>query len=170
MTRVMLTPVKDGYGLGVGVATQNGQPSFAHSGGNAGYRTFYIGYENGDGAVIMTSSDSGGPLYPDILRSISRIYNWSSWKSTERTAITLTPSALTPYTGKFIAQSLGPIEITLDSGHLQAKLSYYGSSPLYPSAPNVFFATDTEVEVHFDSPDSGKILVDNQSIPFSRAK
>lgn len=170
MTRVMLTPVKDDYGLGVGVAKQNGQPSFAHSGGNAGYRTFYVGYENGDGAVIMTSSDSGGPLYPDILRSISHVYKWSTWKSTPHTAIALSPSALTAYTGKFNVQTLGGIQIVLDSGRLQASLSYYGSSPIFPSAPNAFFATDTEAELHFDSPDSGKLVIDNQSFSFSRAK
>jgi CubicO group peptidase (beta-lactamase class C family) len=170
MTRLMLIPVKEHYGLGVTVAKENGQASFAHSGGNAGYRTFYIGYENGDGAVIMTSSDSGGPLYPDILRSISCVYNWSTWKPTERTAITLAPSALTAYTGKFTTQTLGPIEVSLESGHLQARLSYYGSSPLFPSASNIFFATDTEAELHFDSPDSGKLLVDNQSISFTRIK
>lgn len=170
MTRLMLTPIKQDYGLGVDVSRQNDQPSFAHSGGNAGYKTFYIGYENGDGAVILTSSDSGGWLWPDILRSISRVYNWPTWKTTQRSAITLATSALTPYTGKFTAQSLGEIEIALESGHLQAKLSYYGSSPVFPSASNTFFATETQVELHFDSPDSGKLLVDNQSIPFTRAR
>ena len=170
MTRVMLTPVKEGYGLGVGVSSQNGKLSFSHSGGNAGYRTFYIGYEDGDGAVIMTSSDSGGPLYPDILRSISHVYNWPTWKSTPHTAITLAPTALAAYTGKFTVQTLGEIEIVLDSGHLKASLSYYGSSPLFPSAANTFFATDTEVELLFDSPDSGKLVVDKQTFPFTRTK
>ena len=170
MTRLMLTPIKDDYGLGVDLSRQNNVPSFAHSGGNAGYKTFYIGYENGDGAVIMTSGDNGGWLWPEILRSISRVYDWPTWKSTQRRAISLAPSALAPYTGKFAAQSLGEIEITLESGHLQAQLSYYGSSPLFPSAPNKFFATETQVELQFDSPESGKFLVDNQSIPFRRAR
>ncbi|MBB5340618.1 serine hydrolase domain-containing protein [Tunturiibacter gelidoferens] len=170
MTRTMLTPIKDNYGLGVDLSRQNDIPSFAHSGGNAGYKDFYIGYENGDGAVIMTSSDSGGWLWPDILRSISRVYNWSTWKTTQRGTISLAPSALTPYTGKFSTKSLGEIEIALESGHLQANLSYHGSSPLFPSAPNTFFATDTQIELRFDSPDSGTFLVDNQSIPFTRAK
>lgn len=79
-------------------------------------------------------------------------------------------SALAAFAGKFTAQSLGEFGITLESGRLQANLSYYGSSPLFASAPNTFFATDTKVELHFDSPDSGKFLVDNQSIPFSRIK
>lgn len=52
--------LKDDYGLGVDLSEQNNVPSFAHSGGNAGYKTFYIGYLNGDGAVIMTSGDNGG--------------------------------------------------------------------------------------------------------------
>ena len=118
----------------------------------------------------MASGDGGGWLWPYILRSISRVYNWSTWKSTERRSISLQTSALTPYTGKFTAPSLGEIEIALESGNLQAKLSYYGSSPLFPSAPNTFFATETQVELRFDSPDSGEFHVDNQSIPFSRAK
>jgi CubicO group peptidase (beta-lactamase class C family) len=170
MTRQMLTPIKADYGLGVDLSRQNNVPSFAHSGGNAGYKTFYIGYENGDGAVIMTSGDGGGWLWPEILRSISRVYNWPTWKSVERSAISLPPAALTAYTGKFAAQSLGEIEITLESGQLRAKLSYYGSSPLFPSSSNKFFATETDVQLQFDSPDAGKLLVDNQSIPFTRAK
>ena len=129
-----------------------------------------MGYENGDGAVIMTSSDSGGPLYPDLLRSISHVYHWSTWKTTERTAISLAPSALTAYTGRFTVQTLGPIEIVLESGRLRATLPYHGSSPLFPSKPDTFFATDTAAEVHFDSPDAGKVTVDGQSFSFTRAK
>jgi hypothetical protein len=58
----------------------------------------------------------------------------------------------------------------MNSGDLQAQLSYYGSSPLFPFAPNKFFATETQAELQFDSPDSGKFPVDNQSIPFRRAR
>lgn len=170
MTRTMLTPIKDDYGLGVDVSMQNNVPSFSHSGGNEGYRTFYIGYLNGDGAVIMTSGDNGGQLWPEILRSISTTYNWSTWKTIQRPAITLPTAALTPYTGKFTAPNLGTIELTLDSGHLQADLSYYGSSPLFPTAPNTFSATDTNVQLRFDTPDAGTLLVDKQSIPITRAK
>jgi hypothetical protein len=52
----------------------------------------------------------------------------------------LATSALAPSIGKFTAQFLGEIEIALEFGHLQSKLSYYGPSPLFPSAPNTFFA------------------------------
>jgi hypothetical protein len=55
--------LKDDYGLGVDLSEQNNVPSFAHSGGNAGYKAFYIGSLNGDGAVIMTSGDNGGWLF-----------------------------------------------------------------------------------------------------------
>ena len=42
--------------------------------------------------------------------------------------------------------------------------------PAVPSAAKTFFATDTQVELHFDSPDSGKRVVDDQTIPFARAR
>ncbi|HEY3928591.1 MAG TPA: serine hydrolase [Candidatus Koribacter sp.] len=169
MTRLMVTKVKDDYGLGVGVNNDNGQPSFAHSGGNAGYRTFYIGFENGEGAVIMTSSDGGGALYPDILRSISNVYKWTTWKTKERAALKLPESALSRYAGKFTAQDVGEIEITLQSGHLEANFPNYGSTAIFPFASNEFFATDLDAEIHFDSPDSGKVIAGTQSISFSRA-
>jgi CubicO group peptidase (beta-lactamase class C family) len=76
MTRVMLTPVKEGYGLDLGIVNQNGELAFSHRGSDAGYANFFIGFENGDGAVIMTSGDGGGPIWAEILRSISRVYNW----------------------------------------------------------------------------------------------
>lgn len=170
MTRLMLTPVKGEYALDVGIINQNGQIAFTHSGSNAGYKNFMIGLEDGDGAVIMTSGDSGGPLWSEILHGIAKVYGWPIWAPTERAAITLPESALRAFTGKFTAQSLGAIEITMKDGHLQAQLSYYGTSPIYPFAADKFFTTETEAEVHFDSPDAGKVVVDGQSLSFTRAK
>jgi CubicO group peptidase (beta-lactamase class C family) len=170
MTRLMLTAVKNNYGMAVMMGKEAGLLSFSHTGANEGYRNVYIGYETGDGVVILTSGDDGSALYPWILRSIATVYKWPAWKAKERTPISLPESALSAFTGKFTAPQLGQIEINLVNGHLQAKLPHFGSSALFASSRDTFFADESGAEIHFDSSVSGKILIDEESIPFSRAK
>ena len=38
-----------------------------------------VAYNNGDGAVIMTNSDSGGQLASEILRTIAYEYKWPNF-------------------------------------------------------------------------------------------
>jgi CubicO group peptidase (beta-lactamase class C family) len=89
MIRSMLTPVKDGYGLGVGIQTTNGKTSFSHLGGNEGYRCIYFAYENGEGAVIMTNSDNGGALDTELMGSIAREYGWPDYVPQQRTLVSI---------------------------------------------------------------------------------
>ncbi|MGI4736596.1 MAG: serine hydrolase [Janthinobacterium lividum] len=49
MTRTMLTPGQGPYGLGVETGGGPAARYFAHSGANAGYNTYYVGYERGRG-------------------------------------------------------------------------------------------------------------------------
>lgn len=74
--RTMLTPVKDGYALGVATKAPNGRPAISHSGANQGYRCTYFAYQDGDGIVIMTNSDNGDAITMEILGSIAREYHW----------------------------------------------------------------------------------------------
>jgi hypothetical protein len=51
MTRQMMTPVKDNWGLGVAVYS-SGIPRFMHDGVNEGYESYMIAYtDKGDGVV-----------------------------------------------------------------------------------------------------------------------
>jgi CubicO group peptidase (beta-lactamase class C family) len=170
MTRLMVTSIKGDYGLGMGVSGKNSEPSFSHNGANAGYRAQYVGYENGDGAVIMTSGDNGGALIPQLLRSISRVYKWPTWKPTERIAMAVPEKEIERFTGTFISEMLGKLEFTINSGHLQATLGYYGTNPLFASSPSTFFSTEIEGEIQFESPDSGKLVIGKRSIPFARSR
>lgn len=72
--RAMLTPVFNNQGLGPQVGGKTSRKFFAHDGGNEGYRCLLIAYEDGEGAVVMTNSDSGGELTGEILRTIAYVY------------------------------------------------------------------------------------------------
>jgi len=78
----MLTPVLGEYGLGLGIDSVGGY--FQHDGGNAGFVCLmYAGQRSGKGVVVMTNSDTGGPLTREILRSVAREYGWENFFTTK---------------------------------------------------------------------------------------
>ena len=78
---VMLTVVRDNYGLGFGVGGADGARSFAHGGANEGFRCTLFGYrDTGRGAVVMTNGDQGGELAAEVLRAISAEYGWPDYR------------------------------------------------------------------------------------------
>ena len=171
-TRLMVTPVKDGYGLGVETQTTGGQASFSHSGGNEGYRTFYIGYENGDGAVIMTDGDNGGEVYAELLRSIATVYGWPDHRAVKKTTASLPAAVLTKYAGTFQAKDIGAFNIRLAGAGLEVELGGGPSVAMLPSAENAFFTTEgpVAIEVRFDTPDTGTVLAFDRTFAFTRTK
>jgi CubicO group peptidase (beta-lactamase class C family) len=77
MTTEMLTPQFDRSGLGIVIQGSGPSALFWHGGSNEGFRCMLIGtLETGQGAVVMTSSDTGHELIPEIIRSIARVYQW----------------------------------------------------------------------------------------------
>src|SRR6185369_2141301 len=62
MAHAMLPQVLNGNGLGPRIGGNSSRKYFTHNGGNEGYRCLFVAYEGGEGAVVMTNSDSGGVL------------------------------------------------------------------------------------------------------------
>jgi CubicO group peptidase (beta-lactamase class C family) len=69
------------YGLGLRVRGQDRSFSFGHGGSNEGFRCLLIGLPaTGQGAVIMTNSDTGGQLLQDLLPVVREAYEWPTDK------------------------------------------------------------------------------------------
>jgi CubicO group peptidase (beta-lactamase class C family) len=166
----MLPPDKDGYALGIDIRTTDGKRSFSHDGGNVGYRASYIGFEDGDGAVIMTDSDSGDTLITEILRAISHEYGWPNFKPIERTMVTLPLAGQLQYVGKFSAKDVMDFSIATREQRLVINFSDGTSIPLLPSSPTLFFVKAGLLQIRFDSQDSGVLLFGKQEVPFSRVQ
>jgi CubicO group peptidase (beta-lactamase class C family) len=81
----MLTPVYNRQGLGLVMGGSAAHKYFNHGGANEGYRCYLVAYEAEDGAVVMTNSDSGDLLIPEILRTIAHEYRWADFAPPERT-------------------------------------------------------------------------------------
>ncbi len=73
----MFTPGMNGWGLGIQIAGEGDSLYFSHSGANAGFRAYMVGFPHtGQGAVVMTNSDRGTPLIHEIIRTIAYYYEW----------------------------------------------------------------------------------------------
>ncbi|MEX2113026.1 MAG: serine hydrolase domain-containing protein [Pirellulales bacterium] len=77
----MLKPQLGKYGLGFAVRGEDRAFTFSHGGSNEGYRCLLIGVPaTGQGCVIMTNSDTGGALLPEVAAAVSQAYEWPSEK------------------------------------------------------------------------------------------
>lgn len=68
--------LKPEMSLGVFLEETPDSKYFFHTGGTIGFRCIMIGNTEGQGAVLMTNSDRGESLYPEILKSIAKTYGW----------------------------------------------------------------------------------------------
>jgi CubicO group peptidase (beta-lactamase class C family) len=78
MIQQMLTPQNGGpVGLGPFMENHRDGKRFGHGGSNAGFRCNFVGLlKRGDGAIVMTNSDSGDQLIGEIMKSIAAAYGW----------------------------------------------------------------------------------------------
>jgi CubicO group peptidase (beta-lactamase class C family) len=77
MIAEMLTVQKGTYGLGFALKGEARSQSFSHGGSNEGFRCLLVGFiATGQGAVIMTNSDTGSALVPQVLAVVSQAYAW----------------------------------------------------------------------------------------------
>ena len=76
----MVTPVGIGpYAIGFAIDRRNEGWYFAHGGSNWGFQCYLVGHRlKGYGMAIMTNSDSGGRLNPEVEARVAAAYNWDS--------------------------------------------------------------------------------------------
>jgi hypothetical protein len=146
----MMTPVANGYGLGVELDQEGPAPTFAHSGSNLGYKAMLFGYvASGKGAVVMTNGDYGGMLIDEILRAIAAEYDWPDYRPRVRQAASYPPQ-LERYVGEYSIGGL-PLVITSENGKLFAESAPLGPQrlELIPEGDGRFFMREKESTITF---------------------
>src|SRR5271157_2654334 len=145
---VVLIPGKNHWGLGVETGGSAEHPYFTHGGANDGFQCDLVAYNNGDGAVIMTNSDSGGQLATEILRTIAYEYKWPDFAPHEinHKEITVSSDILAKYVGVYSMAPGVNMTITLADGQLISQMSRQGKVPLFAESETMFFAKLAEIE------------------------
>ncbi len=155
MAREMLNPGKNHWGLGVETGGSAEHPYFTHGGANDGFQCDLVAYNNGDGAVIMTNSDSGGQLATEILRTIAYEYKWPDFAPHEinHKEITVSSDILAKYVGVYSMAPGVNMTITLADGQLISQMSRQGKVPLFAESETMFFPKVVDAEIEFPRDD-----------------
>ncbi len=170
MAEEMLTPQKNSHGLGPGLGGESDSLSFGHGGANEGYRSQLFAFARlGQGLVVMTNSDNGGQLIPEILRSFSYVYNWTSHKPVIKKVYDTDKINLSKFTGLYYYSWQGQemvLEITAAENHLSCIQLWDGISyQIYPESKLLFFNKDDGSPFEFKKDESGdisEIMIQNQ--------
>jgi hypothetical protein len=149
----MMTPVQDGYGLGLSVAGQGDSLWVSHSGGNHGYRALMVTSPTaGQGAVVLTNGDGGGVLTREIVRAVAAAYDWtgSGWTPQSKRSVDVDASFLSRYVGRYQGTSGQEVRVRERDGQLVIDVPMIGTDmPLVPASDRRFFATEFKAEVEF---------------------
>lgn len=106
MTRVMMTPVKDNWGLGLALY-RDGVPRFGHDGVNPGFESFMVSYVGkGDGIVVMTNGGDGRRLTNEVVRAVAADYGWPDIVAPATEEKTLSFAQLSRAAGRFAGSGL----------------------------------------------------------------
>ena len=171
MTNLMLTPVMQNYGLGLGVDGEGQAQSFGHGGSNAGYRARMTAYtERGDGVVVMTNGDRGDELAAQLVRAVAAEYGWPTMGSRVRRNVALTADALATVPGRYVMAGAGDFVIRRAGEGLVVELEQGAGETLLAAPSGSYFVQSSEAELQFTGKDSGRITHGAFEMPFSRAK
>ncbi|QCB56673.1 class A beta-lactamase-related serine hydrolase [Sphingopyxis sp. PAMC25046] len=106
MTRAMMTPVKDNWGLGLALY-RDGVPRFGHDGVNPGFESFMAAYVGeGDGIVVLTNGGDGRRLINEVVRAVAADYGWPDIAVPATGEKTLSTAQLSRAAGRFEGSGL----------------------------------------------------------------
>lgn len=147
--RAMLTPVIEKQGLGLHVSGSTARKYFMHGGANAGYRCLLVAYEDGEGAIVMTNSESGGELMEEVMRSIAHVYQWPDFAPPTRTLAKVQPESLRRLLGVYELNEGSLYVVRMDGDRLVGNVLGNTAVAMFPSSENELFARDVNVVVDF---------------------
>lgn len=106
MTRAMMTPVKDNWGLGLALYS-DGVPRFGHDGVNPGFESFMAAYVGkGEGIVVLTNGGDGRRLINEVVRAVAADYRWPDIAAPATEEKTLSLVQLSKAAGRFEGSGL----------------------------------------------------------------
>lgn len=158
MARQMLTPQVGGWGLGLSVAGSGQSARFSHGGANEGFRCLLVAYINtGQGAVVMTNSDSGSGLGEEIFRSIAQEYGWTDYLPKEKVLAHVDPKIYGSYAGQYELAPNVLLNVTVEEGRLRGQVTGQPKIELYPESETRFFLLAAPVQITFVKDERGQV-------------
>src|SRR5262249_38024155 len=131
---LMVTPVMNGYALGLGIEGQGDSTRFSHGGVDYGFEALLVAYEKtGQGAVVMTNGTGGSALCAEIIRGIAKVYRWPGYPMPrEKEAAAADLQRYRRIAGKYEFSAGYVVSVTEEGGKLFAVAPDQPKSELIP--------------------------------------
>jgi len=150
----MSRPVVGGAALGAFLSSQGGVNRLSAGGFTDGFFARFVLYpDQGKGAVVMTNSDYGQSLVPEILNAVAAAHDWPNYLQPKIEPVALEDEQLAALAARF---GLGPDRVfvtELEGGRLTVRelLSIQSPFPtaLAPTAEDTFVRVDSGQRVGF---------------------
>ncbi|WP_347924387.1 serine hydrolase domain-containing protein [Pontimicrobium sp. SW4] len=165
MVTKMLTKDMNDWGLGPSLRWDNDSLIFGHGGKNAGFTNDMMAFaKSGNGVIVMTSADNGGRLIGEVLRSISKYYNWGTHNTREVAVIKIPQDELEKFAGKYQLDFQVPdigdynIDVTIRDGKIHVIDPNNNDENLFtPQEETKFIDLDKGDRIEVKTDDSGNI-------------
>ncbi len=167
MAQNMITPRKEGYALGLGVEEKGRTQYFMHGGADEGFQAQLVASANrGYGAVVMTNSDAGSRLMPEILRAIAAVYFWEGYQIEPLAAAKLSPDELAMYAGRYRLDADTIFIVTPAGAGFQVEVPLSETFELIPVSRVAFVRRDKETRYTFGRREDGgaQLMIGEDSV------
>jgi len=150
MAEQMLTRQMENDGLGVFLDGEVQALRFSHGGSNEGFQCILVAYaRTGQGAAIMTNSDTGGPLMTEILFAIAHEYGWPDYQPKERTEVKVDTALFREYVGRYQLAPNFILTVTQEGDHLFTQATGQPKVQVFPESDRDYFLKVVDAQITF---------------------
>ncbi len=155
----MTTPVKNGYGYGLGIQTKSGRRVISHGGGINGFSTFIARYADDKVTlVVLRNADYGSPGPGPITQDLAAILFGEKYEIPTATAeVKVDPKLYDAYAGRYEVAPNFILTISKEGDHLMAQATGQPKFELFPESETKFFLKVIEAKVTFVKDATGKV-------------
>ena len=156
---VMLTPVKNDYGYGVGVNRQFNRQSISHGGGINGFSTFLTYYPDEKVTIaVLRNFDGGSPGPGAIARDLAAIAFGEKYElPRERVAIKVDPKIYDAYVGRYELTPTFSLTIAREGDRLMGHPTGQPPAELFPESETKFFLKVVDAQITFVKDEKGQV-------------
>jgi CubicO group peptidase (beta-lactamase class C family) len=155
----MTTPVKNGYGYGLGIQTKSGRKVISHGGGINGFSTFIARYADDKVTlVVLRNADYGSPGPGPITQDLAAILFGEKYEIPTATAeVKVDPKLYDAYVGRYELAPNFILTISKEGDRLMAQATGQPQFELFPESDTKFFLKVIEAKITFVKDGTGKV-------------
>ncbi len=147
--KLMTTPFRNGYGLGLFVADRDGHRVISHTGDIDGFGAMLAYYPDDKLTVVVLSNLSGG-AYGLVAKDLAKsAFGLPFLLPSERKVAAVPVTTLAEYAGSYQLTPTIRNVISLINGHLTSRIGNQAELEMLPESQTMFFFRSGEAEIEF---------------------